>query len=65
MQLGFMPERETIDAIFILQQMLEKYGMSGRKLYIIFVDLEKTFHHVPRKVIWWALRKGMMERILL
>ena len=22
-----------------------------------FVDLEKTFDRVPRKVIWWALRK--------
>ena len=30
-----------------------------------FVDLEKAFHSVPRKVIWWALRKlGVEEWIV-
>ena len=33
------------------------------KLYTIFVDLEKVFDDVPKKVIWWALRKiGVMEK---
>ena len=30
-----------------------------------FVDLEKAFNRVPRKVIWWALRKlGVEEWIV-
>jgi hypothetical protein len=30
-----------------------------------FVDLEKAFDHVPRKVIEWALRKkGVNERLV-
>ena len=63
MQMGFMPGRGTTDAIFILRQLLEKYEMAGRDLYVVFVDLEKAFDHVPREVIWWSLRrKGVLER---
>ena len=30
-----------------------------------FVDLEKAFDRVPRKVIWWAMRKlGVDEWIV-
>ena len=59
---GFMPGRGTADAIFILRQILEKFEMTGRILHVVFVDLEKPFHRVPRGAIWWALRKkGVIE----
>ena len=48
MQFGFMPSRSTVDAIFILRRMQESYLEKNRKL---FVDLEKAFDRVPRKVI--------------
>lgn len=57
MQFGFIPGRGTIDAIFILRQMQEKYLEKNRNLFLAFVDLEKAFDRVPRKVIWWAMRK--------
>ena len=57
MQFGFMPERGTIDAVFILRRMQEEYHAKGKNLCMRFVDLEKAFDRVPRKVLEWALRK--------
>ena len=56
-QFGFVPGRGTTDAIFVVRQLQEKYLAANKRLYIAFVDLEKAFDRVPRKVIWWALRK--------
>ena len=62
MQYGFMPGRGTIDAIFILRQLQEKYLGKKKCLYYCFVDLEKAFDSVPRKVIEFALRKKGWRR---
>ena len=40
-QFGFMPERGTIDAVFILRRLQEEYHAKGLKLYVCFVDLDK------------------------
>ena len=56
-QFGFMAGRSTMGAIFVIQQLQEKYLEKKRKLYHIFVDLEKAFDKVPRPAIRWALRR--------
>ena len=62
---GFVPGRGTTDAIFVIRQLQEKYLAVNKRLYMAFVDLEKAFDLVPRKVIWWALRKlGVEEWIV-
>ena len=57
MQFGFMKGKGTIDAIFIVRQVQEKFRVQGKKLYEYFgfVDLEKAFDRVPREVIRWAM----------
>ena len=65
LQFGFMPGRETIDAIFILRQMQEQYLAKNCQLYMAFIDLEKAFDRVPRTVLWWALRKLGVEEWLV
>ena len=54
MQFGFMPGKGTVDAIFIVRRMQEEYQ---KKLYVCFVDMEKAFKRVPRKVMEWAGHK--------
>ena len=52
MQFDFVRGRGTTDAIFIIRQLQEKYIAANKPLYFNFVNLEKAFDHVPRKVLW-------------
>ena len=64
-QYGFMPERATIDAVFISKKMQEEYHAKGKKLHICFVDIEKAFDRVPRIVLEWAMRKKEIPEVLV
>ena len=60
-QFGFVPVRGTTDTIFIVRQLQEKYLAANKGLCMAFVELEKAFDGVPRKVIRWSLRKLGVE----
>ena len=64
-QFGFIPGRGTTDKIFVVRQLQEKYLTANKRLYKAFIDLEKAFDRMPRKVIWWALRKFGVEEWLV
>ena len=64
-QFDFVIGRGTIDAIFMVWQLQERYLAVNKRLYMAFMDLEKAFDRVPWKVIWWAQRKlGVEEWIV-
>ena len=49
MQYGFMPGRGTVDAVFVLRRLSEKFRAKNKKLFFILVDLEKGSDRVPRE----------------
>ena len=61
MHFAFVPGRGTTDTIFTVRQLQEKYIAAKKPLFFAFVDLEKAFDRVPRKVLWWALRSLGVE----
>ena len=40
-----------MDAIFIMRRMREEYQKKDMRLFMCFVDMEKTVDRVPRKVM--------------
>ena len=67
-QFGFRKERSRVDAIFILQNLIQHVLNKNGRLYCAFVDLRKAFDSVYRNVLWLKLFKagisGKMLRII-
>ena len=51
--------------MFIFIRLQEEYHAKGKKVYMCFVDLEKSSDRVPRKVLEWAMRKKETPEVLV
>jgi hypothetical protein len=56
-QFGFMPGRSTIEAIFLIRQVMEQFRDQKKDLHMVFIDLEKAYDKILRNVMRWALEK--------
>lgn len=54
-QFGFMPNKSTVDCLFILQSIVNNQLYHKRKLYCAFIDFQKAFDLVYRNGIWYKL----------
>ena len=51
--------------LFVLRRLTEKFRAKNKKLFFVFVDLEKAFDQVPREVIQFDFRwKGVPEYLV-
>ena len=60
-----MLERQTIDYVFILGRLEEVYHAKGKKLCMCFVDIDKAFDKVQRKVLEWTMKKVRLARSMI
>lgn len=64
-QFGFRPNMGTVDAIFALQSIINKFTFNKKKLYCCFVDYQKAFDNVDRYKLWYKISKlGIRGRIM-
>ena len=64
-QAGFGPGRSTVDQIFTLRQLAEKYSEFSKQLFVCYVDFRKAFDSVWRKGLWTVVRHyGYPEKIV-
>ena len=51
--------------LFVLRRLSEEFRAKNKKLFFVFVDLEKAFDQVPREVICFALRRRGVPEYLV
>jgi Reverse transcriptase (RNA-dependent DNA polymerase) len=59
-QFGFMLGRSTMEAIFLIRQLMERHRKQKKDLHMIFIDLEKAYDKILRNIMWWTLKRKLV-----
>ena len=52
---GFRKQRRIEDNILVVRTLVERARISGRQLFLTFIDLEKAYDNIDRKKLWARL----------
>lgn len=64
-QTGFRKGKSTVDNIFVMDSVLQKYISSRGYIYGIFVDFRRAFDGISREMLWFKLsRMGMSMKTI-
>ena len=64
-QFGIMLGRSTMDTVFSLRVIMEKYREGQKGLHMVFIDLEKAYDWLPQQEVWRCMReKGVPEKYM-
>ena len=67
-QAGCRKGHSTVDNVFIVHSIVQKYLFRHKKLYVLFVDFKKAFDSVNRQALWFILEQygigGKMLKLL-
>ncbi|GJT59271.1 reverse transcriptase domain-containing protein [Tanacetum coccineum] len=60
-----LTKRSSIEAIYLVRSLMEKYRERQRDLHLAFINLENAYDSVPRELIWKTLiDKGASRRYI-
>ena len=57
-QFGFYKGRSTVEAVFILDALIQHFLKRNTRLYIVFVDLKRCFDTIYRNGLWFKLHRA-------
>lgn len=64
-QAGFRKDHSTIDHIFTLFSMIQRYLLRNKKLYVAFIDFRKAFDLISHCKLWPILQKSGIKGKML
>ena len=63
-QCGFRKGRSCIDAVFTVQQIMEKRKEHNLPLFVLFIDYEKAYDDVSRGKLWETMDNKIPHYLL-
>ena len=61
---GFRKDRRGTDNLYIVKEIIE-HARKSNKCYVAFLDTEKTYDTIDRKVLWEIMRRIGIEKKII